>query len=147
MIRFRFPLPQLTRARFSDRPGMALELYNTVECNPCSRGLTIDISGEGAAELPRDEYNLVDQAVQHVFRQVGYSPAGLKIRLFNQIPIARGLGSSTSAIVGGYRGKPPIRWKAIPEGYNQFVHHHRGTPRQCGSSRPGRHCGVGSGGR
>jgi homoserine kinase len=80
---------------------MALELYNVVELIPASRGLSIEVSGEGAADLPRDERNLAYQAARVVFQQAGYSPAGLKLRLFNQIPVARGLGSSTSAIVGG----------------------------------------------
>lgn len=101
MIRVQVPATTANLGPGFDCLGMALELYNTVEVVPASRGLIMDISGEGAAELPRDEHNLVYQAVQRVFRQVGYSPAGLKLRLFNQIPIARGLGSSTSAIVGG----------------------------------------------
>ncbi len=101
MIRVQVPASTANLGPGFDCLGMALELYNTVEVIPTSRGLVIDVSGEGAADLPRDEHNLVFQAVQRVFRQVGYSPAGLKLRLFNQIPVARGLGSSTSAIVGG----------------------------------------------
>ncbi|MGI5942332.1 MAG: homoserine kinase [Pelotomaculaceae bacterium] len=101
MIRVQVPATTANLGPGFDCLGMALELYNTVEVIPASQGLIIDITGEGAAELPRDEHNLVYQAVQRVFRQVGYSPAGLKLRLSNQIPVARGLGSSTSAIVGG----------------------------------------------
>ena len=101
MIRVQVPASTANLGPGFDCLGMALELYNTVEVIPTSRGLLIDVLGEGAADLPRDEHNLVFQAVQRVFRQVGYSPAGLKLRLLNQIPVARGLGSSTSAIVGG----------------------------------------------
>jgi homoserine kinase len=101
MIRVQVPATTANLGPGFDCLGMALELYNTVEVIPAARGLAIEISGEGAAELPRDEHNLVYQAIQHVFRQVGHSPAGLRLRLTNQIPVARGLGSSTSAIVGG----------------------------------------------
>lgn len=101
MIRVQVPATTANLGPGFDCLGMALELYNVVEMIPISRGLIIEITGEGAADVPRDERNLVYQAAQRVFHQLGYSPAGLKLRLSNQIPVARGLGSSTSAIVGG----------------------------------------------
>lgn len=101
MIRVQVPATTANLGPGFDCLGMALELYNVVEMVPTSRGLVIEVSGEGATDVPRDERNLVFQAAQRVFRQVDYSPAGLKLRLLNQIPVARGLGSSTAAIVGG----------------------------------------------
>ena len=101
MIRVQVPATTANLGPGFDCLGMALELYNIVEMVPSSHGLSIEIAGEGASDLPRDEKNLVYQAAQWLFRQAGYSPPGLKLRLFNQIPVARGLGSSTSAIVGG----------------------------------------------
>lgn len=101
MIRVQVPATTANLGPGFDCLGMALELYNVVEMVPTSRGLVIEVSGEGAADVPRDERNLVFQAAQRVFRQVDYSLAGLKLRLLNQIPVARGLGSSTAAIVGG----------------------------------------------
>jgi homoserine kinase len=80
---------------------MALELHNVIEMVPTSRGLTIEVCGEGAAEIPRDESNLVFQSARSLFQHVGFAMSGLRLRLLNQIPVARGLGSSTSAIVGG----------------------------------------------
>lgn len=101
MIRVQVPATTANLGPGFDCLGMALEFYNVVEIIPISQGTVIEVSGEGANEIPKDEKNLVYQAVQRVFRQVGYSPSGLKLRLSNQIPVARGLGSSTSAIVGG----------------------------------------------
>lgn len=101
MIRVQVPATTANLGPGFDCLGMALELYNVVEIIPISQGLVIEVSGEGANEIPRDEHNLVYQAVQRVFRQVGYSPSGLKLRLSNQVPVSRGLGSSTAAIVGG----------------------------------------------
>lgn len=101
MIRVQIPATSANLGPGFDCLGMALELYNTIEMIPGSRGLTIDVSGEGASDIPRDENNLVYQAACRVFRQAGYAPTGMKLRLLNQIPVARGLGSSTSAIVGG----------------------------------------------
>lgn len=101
MIRVQVPATTANLGPGFDCVGMALEFYNIVEIIPISQGMVIEVSGEGANEIARDEHNLVYQAAQRVFRQVGYSPSGIKLRLSNQIPVARGLGSSTSAIVGG----------------------------------------------
>ncbi|MCL6638625.1 MAG: homoserine kinase [Firmicutes bacterium] len=101
MIRVQVPATTANLGPGFDCLGMALELYNVVEMSTGTRGLFIEVQGEGTLEIPRDERNLVYQAALRVFRQAGYTPRGLKIRLINQIPPARGLGSSTAALVGG----------------------------------------------
>jgi len=101
MIRVQVPATTANMGPGFDCIGMALELHNVVEMIPVARGITIEVSGEGAADIPRDDSNLVYQSARRVFLQAGYTIAGLRIRLFNQIPIARGLGSSTAAIAGG----------------------------------------------
>lgn len=84
-----------------DTLGLALKLYNTVELAETDEGLVIECSGEDAERIPTDESNIVYKVADTVFRQVGYTPRGLHIRLHNDIPSARGLGSSAAAIVGG----------------------------------------------
>ncbi|MEW6423326.1 MAG: homoserine kinase [Bacillota bacterium] len=81
--------------------GMALQLYNTVEMARANSGLFIEVQGEGAAEIARDEGNIVYRAAMRLFKQTESTPPGLKIKLVNNIPVARGLGSSAAAIVGG----------------------------------------------
>ena len=81
--------------------GMALELYNTIEVEVSASGLRIEIEGEGADILPRDESNLVYQAAKRVFHRLGMKPPPMVIRSINRIPLARGLGSSGTAIIGG----------------------------------------------
>ena len=65
MIRVQVPATTANLGPGFDCLGMALELYNIIELIPASRGLVIEASGEGAAEIPRDERNLVYQAAQH----------------------------------------------------------------------------------
>ncbi|MCG9967690.1 homoserine kinase [Pelotomaculum terephthalicicum JT] len=101
MIRVQVPATTANLGPGFDCLGMALELYNIVEIIQVPHGLTIEVTGEGAADISRDVDNLVFRAAQQVFKQVGFEPTGLKIRLINQIPVARGLGSSTAAIIGG----------------------------------------------
>jgi homoserine kinase len=84
-----------------DTLGVALKLHNIVEMCDDESGLLIQLEGEGADEAPCDESNIVFQAADLVFKQVGYQPRGLRISLHNEIPFARGLGSSAAAIVSG----------------------------------------------
>jgi len=84
-----------------DAIGMAFDLYNTVAMEVLDSGLEILVSGEGEGEIPRNEENIVWQAADRVFARLGSRPAGLRIKLINRIPVAGGLGSSASSIVGG----------------------------------------------
>ena len=63
--------------------------------------IDIDISGEGADLIPRNEKNLVIKSMYKGFEFLGGKPRGIALRALNVIPHTRGLGSSASAIVGG----------------------------------------------
>jgi len=64
-------------------------------------GLDIDVTGEGADEVPRTDKHLLVKAMYKGFDYLGGKPKGVAIRALNVIPHGRGLGSSASAIVGG----------------------------------------------
>ena len=64
-------------------------------------GLDIDVTGEGADEVPRTDKNLLVKAMNKGFDYLGGKPKGIAVRALNVIPHGRGLGSSASAIVGG----------------------------------------------
>jgi homoserine kinase len=64
-------------------------------------GLDIDVTGEGADEVPRNEKNLLVKAMYKGFDFLGGKPKGVAVRALNVIPHGRGLGSSASAIIGG----------------------------------------------
>lgn len=58
--------------------------------------------GEGSDDMPLDETNLVCVGMAAAFKVAGKLPVPpMKYRLVNRIPYARGLGSSSAAIVGG----------------------------------------------
>ena len=63
--------------------------------------LDIDVTGEGADEVPLNEKNLLVKAMYKGFDYLGGRPKGLAIRALNVNPHGRGLGSSASAIIGG----------------------------------------------
>ena len=64
-------------------------------------GSVIEVSGEGAGELALDESHLVARAMRATFGQMGVRSPALRLSCTNRIPHARGLGSSSAAIVGG----------------------------------------------
>lgn len=80
-----------------DALGLALGLYDEVEVETAESGLAIEVTGEGAGQVPLDEHHLLVRAI----RSVGDVPDGLIVRCRNVIPHSRGLGSSAAAVVAG----------------------------------------------
>lgn len=84
-----------------DSLGLALDLRDELEGELVGSGLVVEVSGEGAGVVPLDEEHLVVRAMRRAFDAVGGQPTGLRLTCRNSIPHARGLGSSSAAIVGG----------------------------------------------
>jgi homoserine kinase len=83
--------------------GLALQWYNWVEvAEHTADQHEILIEGRGASEdLPRGADNLVWRAMMRVFELARADVPPLRVRIGIETPVARGLGSSASAIVGG----------------------------------------------
>jgi len=88
-----------------DTLGMALGLYNEAYFTPVNElslmKSHIDIQGEGAGKIKPGADNMVLQAMQAVAGKVGKEIPGGELKLINQIPLARGMGSSSAALVSG----------------------------------------------
>ena len=90
--------------------GMALPIYNTITIEETvlpGTGIEINVIAESAAidelsleHIPLDENSLVYKAVELLYNSIGQTPSELKINIHSNIPVARGLGSSASVIVG-----------------------------------------------
>jgi homoserine kinase len=81
--------------------GLALDWRERVNLAVIEHGYQIEVSGEGAAELPRDESHLIIRSVLVGLADLGASAPGLWLGCRNTIPHGRGLGSSSAAIVAG----------------------------------------------
>jgi homoserine kinase len=84
-----------------DALGLALSLRDELEAEVTGDGLVVEVVGPGADDLPRDESHLVVRAMRAAFDAMDAAPPGLRLACTNQIPHARGLGSSSAAIVAG----------------------------------------------
>jgi homoserine kinase len=87
-----------------DTCGLALALYLHIEVEPHAGGFEIIPTGEGAEKVPLDESNLIIRAARYVAaeRSRGRKDLpGARLRVDSQIPLSRGLGSSSAAIIAG----------------------------------------------
>lgn len=83
-----------------DALGLTLDLHNIVRVEPAA-ALKVVLVGEGASTLAVGQENLVWRALATGLRSIGQGPPPLCLTCENRIPLARGLGSSSAAIVGG----------------------------------------------
>ncbi|UCM90506.1 homoserine kinase [Streptomyces marincola] len=100
-VRVRTPATSANLGPGFDALGLALGLYDDVVVRVADSGLHLDIAGEGAASVPRDERNLLVRTLRTAFDALGGQPRGLEIVCANRIPHGRGLGSSSAAICAG----------------------------------------------
>lgn len=83
--------------------GLALELRDVYTAALVDRpGVQVEVFGQGAGVVAVDEANLVADSLLRGLTLFGEAPpSGIRLRCRNQVPHARGLGSSSAAIVGG----------------------------------------------
>ena len=80
--------------------GMALNKYLEVSATRSEQWL-VETTGEGAGVLPTDGRNLIAQTYTDICADQGFDASPLHIQVNNGIPVERGLGSSSTAIVAG----------------------------------------------
>jgi homoserine kinase len=84
-----------------DCAGLALARHDVLDFAVAAEGLTVEIDGVGAGELPTDESHLVVRAFRAACAELGWTPPGLHVSARNTIPQGRGMGSSAAAVVAG----------------------------------------------
>jgi homoserine kinase len=85
-----------------DAVGLALGLRDEVVAQVCREdGVRVTVVGEGAGDLPSDGTHLVARCLLATLDRLGATADGISLTCRNAIPQARGLGSSSAAIVAG----------------------------------------------
>lgn len=100
-VRVRVPATSANIGPGFDAFGLSLGLYDDVVVRVAESGVHLDIAGEGAETLPRDESHLLVRSLRTTFDVLGGQPRGLELVCANRIPHGRGLGSSSAAICAG----------------------------------------------
>lgn len=84
-----------------DCAGLALSCWDSLDVAVTDGGLVVEVTGEGAGELPADESHLVVQAFRAACAELDWTPPGLRLSAHNGIPQGRGMGSSAAAVTAG----------------------------------------------
>lgn len=101
-VRVRVPATSANLGPGFDALGLALGHHDTLEVRAlASSDVRVDVTGEGAGEVPDDERHLVVRALRVALDHVGAPPTGLHLTCTNAIPHGRGMGSSAAAVVAG----------------------------------------------
>lgn len=100
MIEVRVPASTANIGSGFDCFGIALSLYNKIRVSETENGLIIK-NYNSNEYIPTDDKNLIYRSVIRVFEEVGYEKRGLIISQKSEIPMTRGLGSSSACVIGG----------------------------------------------
>ncbi len=102
LVRVKAPATTANMGPGYDCLGLALDIWNTLEVETVGGGgPLVEISGEGAGELETGRENLVYRSMEFLFHEADQDMPLVRIRCENDIPLARGMGSSSAAIAGG----------------------------------------------
>lgn len=85
-----------------DTLGLALSVHDELVVTALpDPGLEIEVTGEGAADVPTDASHLVVRCIAYAFEAAGRPMPGIRLVARNAIPHGRGMGSSGAAVVAG----------------------------------------------
>ncbi|MBH0230684.1 homoserine kinase [Halobacillus yeomjeoni] len=84
-----------------DSIGIALSLYVTLHCEPAEEWF-FSVPEQDRAHIPSGKNNLIYKSALYTANAYDYdSLPAYHVRAVNDVPVSRGLGSSSTAVVGG----------------------------------------------
>ena len=99
-----------------DSLGLACNLYNDFTFEILDTpGFALEVIGEGEDRLRADGRNLAFLSFLKVWNEVRGTRIGLKVTMQNRIPLSRGLGSSSTAIVAGLVAANLLTGSTLPK--------------------------------
>lgn len=101
MLKIKIPATSANLGAGFDSLGLAVNLYNYVSLEESDK---IEISSSDGSIVPTTSDNLIYSSAEFLFKECGKKLNGLKIIQENNIPMTRGLGSSSACIIGGLYG-------------------------------------------
>ena len=101
MIKVTVPATSANVGAGFDSLGLAVSMHNVFTFEESDR---IQIASSDGTHIPTGSNNLVFRSARAVYDQLGIPLKGLRITQRNDIPMARGLGSSSACIVAGILG-------------------------------------------
>lgn len=108
ILRARVPATSANLGPGFDCMGVALDLWNEFSLRAAPGGrITVTVEGEGAGVIPLDASNIVAETMTGEWARMGRTDllpgpgVGYALACRNRVPCGSGLGSSSTAILGG----------------------------------------------
>jgi homoserine kinase len=99
-LRIRVPASTSNLGPAFDAVGLAFQLYLTLEVRPLLHGPSrVEAAGEDAIIIPTNESNYIWRSMADLAREAERTLPFFSLRIDNQIPISKGLGSSAAALL------------------------------------------------
>ena len=114
-LRVRIPASTSNLGPGFDCLGLALDFHLTVDAQIGGDGLEIETAGAHATGIATDAGNLVYAALERVLRRAGKPIPPLVLRVHNDIPLERGLGSSGAAVLAGVLAGHLLAYEPAPD--------------------------------
>lgn len=113
MVTVKVPATSANLGSGFDALGIALTLYNTVSIEEYDG---INIESLDDTRIPRDESNFIYSTARRLYDICGRKFTGLHIRQKNDIPMTRGLGSSSACLIAGLLGANELLGRPMNSG-------------------------------
>ena len=81
--------------------GLACSLYNVFTFERIPQGIEVSGVGEGAEILPLGRHNLAVSSFYALWEKYQGKETGIRVTSVIHVPVSRGLGSSSTAVVAG----------------------------------------------
>ncbi|MDF2566768.1 MAG: homoserine kinase [Oscillospiraceae bacterium] len=101
MLKIKIPATSANLGAGFDSLGLSLGMYNEVYMEESDH---VNITSLDDIKVPQNESNLIYISAKRVYDICGKSLSGLTIKQKNNIPMTRGLGSSSACIIAGLVG-------------------------------------------
>lgn len=111
MVKVTVPATSANLGAGFDTCGLALQLYNTASMEEND---VLDISSADGSFAPQGPGNLIYRTAQQLYEVCGKKLSGLTLVQTNDIPMARGLGSSSACIAAGLLGANRLLGEPVP---------------------------------
>lgn len=116
MITIKVPASSANLGPGFDVLGLALAVYNKIEIEPAAES-SLTIVGEGVGLLPTGKENLLWKTMAAFYeKETKETLPKLRIKVTNNIPLARGMGSSAAVIVGAILAANEISGRGLSRG-------------------------------
>lgn len=129
MLHIRVPATTANLGCGFDSIGMALRIYNELWAEETESGLEIIALNEGSRSVPLNENNLIYRTMREFYATCGKTMPGIRLYQKDNVPMTRGLGSSSACIVAGLLAANELsKMKMPPEEILQIAVRIEGHP-------------------